>query len=236
MVTVHRRSMHSCAAVTSIVLRCHCRGRRRRMPLRQWRRSYRHAVDTRIRERFRPARAGRAGGQRRGAAPGVPPILMDRSNSRPPLRRDARGAFTTLPTRARLRPGHRGCAPGRSSRCTAAARASYASAAGITIDDSSRSMSGPTAALANETNRLANDFRVPVDDAFRGYPERQASTEPSTSNTGSAKGVSRWRQPARSSWHGCPWDRWSVPWVRGRPAHLNRMWARRPRAQEAPPA
>ena len=27
------------------------------------------------------------------------------------------------------------------------------------------------AALANETNRLANGFRVPVDDAFRGYPD-----------------------------------------------------------------
>ena len=26
------------------------------------------------------------------------------------------------------------------------------------------------AALANETNRLANGFRVPVDDAFRGMP------------------------------------------------------------------
>ncbi len=26
------------------------------------------------------------------------------------------------------------------------------------------------AALANETNRLANGFRVPVDEAFRGYP------------------------------------------------------------------
>ena len=28
-------------------------------------------------------------------------------------------------------------------------------------------------ALANETNRLANGFRVPVDDAFRGYPDRE---------------------------------------------------------------
>ena len=27
------------------------------------------------------------------------------------------------------------------------------------------------AALANETNRLANGFRVPVDDAFRGHPD-----------------------------------------------------------------
>ena len=27
-------------------------------------------------------------------------------------------------------------------------------------------------ALANETNRLANGFRVPVDDAFRCYPDR----------------------------------------------------------------
>ena len=27
------------------------------------------------------------------------------------------------------------------------------------------------AALANETNRLANGFRVPVDDAFRGCPD-----------------------------------------------------------------
>ena len=26
-------------------------------------------------------------------------------------------------------------------------------------------------ALANETNRLANGFRVPVDDAFRGFPD-----------------------------------------------------------------
>ena len=27
------------------------------------------------------------------------------------------------------------------------------------------------AALANETNRLANGFRVPVDEAFRGHPD-----------------------------------------------------------------
>ena len=27
------------------------------------------------------------------------------------------------------------------------------------------------AALANETNRLAKGFRVPVDEAFRGHPD-----------------------------------------------------------------
>ena len=33
------------------------------------------------------------------------------------------------------------------------------------------------AALANETNRLANGFRVPVDEAFRGFPDRRSAAE-----------------------------------------------------------